>query len=447
MFCRSAIIRAKIINPALEPYRTLMESYIESLARGAYIASTKLALMPTATKNLLLNEIADAIEARYSEVLEANQKDVDSAVNRALPPALTDRLTLNASRFREMVGGMRQVARLPDPVGRILNGYTVASQLSLMKKSVPFGVVGVIYEARPNVTVDIAALCLKSGNACILRGGSEALNTNRVLHGIMQEILKREGVDQGAITFVDSTDRNDVRELLTLDRYIDVIIPRGGEALHRLCQKESTIPVIVGGFGICHAFVDESADLKRAVDVIINSKVQKPAACNALDTLLLHRSIAEEFMGYLRPLCEEKGIVLNVHGEKLESLVRTLGYKASLITHGREEDFDTEWLSLKLNVAIVDSLDEVLLHLRVHRATHSDSILTNNLDNARRFAANVGSACVYVNAATRFTDGGQFGLGAEVAISTQKLHVRGPMGLEELTAYQWIGTGDYLCRA
>ena len=424
-----------------------MSSYIETLARQAYVASTKAALMPTFQKNDLLLKIADAIESHYTDVLAANQKDVDGAVNRSLPKALVDRLALNPARFTEMVMGIRKVASLQDPVGRIIDGYSVESTLNIRKKTVPFGVVGVIYEARPNVTADIAALCLKSGNACILRGGSEAIHTNRLLHSIMQEVLLREGVDPNTVTFIDSTDRNDVKELLSLDKYIDVIIPRGGEALHRLCQKESTIPVIVGGFGICHIFVDESADLEKSVGVVINAKVQKPSACNALDTLLIHKKVAEDFLAKLKAQIESLGVTLVVHGTELSQILKNLGYNPRFLVESKDEDFDTEWLSLKLNVALVDNLDEVLLHLRVHRATHSDAILTENLANARRFTENVGSACVYVNASTRFTDGGQFGLGAEVAISTQKLHVRGPMGLEALTTYTYICEGDYLARS
>ena len=424
-----------------------MSSYIETLARQAYVASTKAALMPTFQKNDLLLKIADAIESHYTDVLAANQKDVDGAVNRSLPKALVDRLALNPARFTEMVMGIRKVAALQDPVGRIIDGYSVESTLNIRKKTVPFGVVGVIYEARPNVTADIAALCLKSGNACILRGGSEAIHTNRLLHSIMQEVLLREGVDPNTVTFIDSTDRNDVKELLSLDKYIDVIIPRGGEALHRLCQKESTIPVIVGGFGICHIFVDESADLEKSVGVVINAKVQKPSACNALDTLLIHKKVAEDFLAKLKAQIESLGVTLVVHGTELSQILKNLGYNPRFLVESKDEDFDTEWLSLKLNVALVDNLDEVLLHLRVHRATHSDAILTENLANARRFTENVGSACVYVNASTRFTDGGQFGLGAEVAISTQKLHVRGPMGLEALTTYTYICEGDYLSRS
>ena len=424
-----------------------MSSYIETLARQAYVASTKAALMKKIKKNDLLLKIADAIESHYTDVLAANQKDVDGAVNRSLPKALVDRLALNPARFTEMVMGIRKVASLQDPVGRIIDGYSVESTLNIRKKTVPFGVVGVIYEARPNVTADIAALCLKSGNACILRGGSEAIHTNRLLHSIMQEVLLREGVDPNTVTFIDSTDRNDVKELLSLDKYIDVIIPRGGEALHRLCQKESTIPVIVGGFGICHIFVDESADLEKSVGVVINAKVQKPSACNALDTLLIHKKVAEDFLAKLKAQIESLGVTLVVHGTELSQILKNLGYNPRFLVESKDEDFDTEWLSLKLNVALVDNLDEVLLHLRVHRATHSDAILTENLANARRFTENVGSACVYVNASTRFTDGGQFGLGAEVAISTQKLHVRGPMGLEALTTYTYICEGDYLARS
>lgn len=419
---------------------------IENLAKKAYIASTKSALLPAGKKNYLLLKIADAIEAQAEEIVAANRADLAAAEDKSLPSALLDRLALTAPRFAEMVNGVREVAALADPVGRILDGYTTESGLRVMRRSVPFGVVGVIYEARPNVTADVAALCLKSGNASILRGGSEAISTNKAIHKIMRDVLAREEVDPAVITFIDSTNRDDVKELLSLDKYIDVIIPRGGEALHRLCQRESTIPVIVGGFGICHIFVDESANLEKSLSVIINSKVQKPSACNALDTLLVHRKVAEKFFRALKAEIEKHSVELAVHGENLMNMLNEIGYRKDLLAEGEEADFDREWLSLKMNVAVVESLDDVLLHMRAHRATHSDAIMTENIANARRFTENVGSACAYVNAATRFTDGGQFGLGAEVAVSTQKLHVRGPMGLEALTTYAYILEGDYLSR-
>lgn len=419
---------------------------IENLAKNAYLASTKTALMTTQQKNSLLIKIADALEARCEEIVAANRQDVEAGVKNSLPYALVDRLALTSERFCEMVAGIRNVASLQDPVGRIIDGYSVKSTLRVLRRSVPFGVVCVIYESRPNVTADVAALCLKSGNACILRGGSEAFNTNKALHKIMQEVLVQEGVDPNSLTFIDSTDRAVVKELLAMDKYIDVVIPRGGEALHRLCQRESTIPVIVGGFGICHIFVDESANLEKSVPVVVNSKVQKPSACNALDTLLVHGKVAEKFLSLLLPQLDEYNVELVLHGEALASIVERAGYRKELLSRGEEADFDNEWLALKMNVAIVDGLEDVLTHMRVHRATHSDAILTENLENANKFVQNVGSACVYVNAATRFTDGGEFGLGAEVAVSTQKLHVRGPMGLEALTTYAYVLEGDYLSR-
>ncbi len=420
---------------------------IRSLAEGAFLASTKAAQLSTRKKNDLLLKIASAVENAEDEILRANDSDVKKAADAALPSAMVDRLKLTKSRFEDMTEGILKVASLPDPVGRILDGYTVESTLRIVKRAVPLGVVGAIYEARPNVTADIAALCLKSGNACILKGGSEAAATNRAIHRVIQEVLSLEGVDPNTVTFVDSTSRDDVKELLKQDSFIDVIIPRGGEALHRFCQKESTIPVIIGGFGISHIFVDESADLIRSVPVIINSKVQKPSACNALDTLLIHKNAASRLLELLKDEVTEHKIELAVHGDDLMELVNRFNYPKELIRQGVSEDFDTEWLSLKMNVAIVSGLDEVLLHMRKHRASHSDAILTENLANAERFTSNVGSACAYVNAATRFTDGGQFGLGAEVAISTQKLHARGPVALDALTTYAYVLKGDYLSRS
>lgn len=421
-------------------------SDIKALAREAYLASAALSILPTASKNAALEEIASALQARYEEVMAENRKDVSGAVNKSLPPALVDRLTLNEARYNEMVLGIRRIAKLQDPVGRIIKGYTVESGLEIVKKSVPFGVVGVIYEARPNVTADVAALCLKSGNACILRGGSEAIHTNRIIHSVISDVLKQEQIPQAAVSFIDSTDRSDVKALLTMDEFVDVIIPRGGESLHRLCRRESTIPVIVGGFGICHMFVDKSADLKRSCEVIVNAKKQKPSACNALDTLLIHEEIAEDLLKELVPCIRQNHLVCVMHDDLYE-LGLKLGLEESLMQKGKESDFDEEWLSLKFNLKKVRDLDEVLVHMRVHRANHSDAILTNDLNNARRFAAGAGSACVYINASTRFTDGGQFGMGAEVAVSTQKLHVRGPMALEDLTTYQYVCSADYLSRA
>ncbi len=415
---------------------------VTALGKAAFEAAAELSLMGTAQKNALLIKLAESLEAAREKIFAVNVKEVEKARASGLNPALCDRLLLTESRFNEMTGGVRKVAELPDPVGRLYDGRTAESSLRIIKKTVPLGVVGVIYESRPNVTVDIAALCLKSSNCCLLRGGSEAFETNSLLHEIMAETLKKEGVNPAVISFVDDPDRALIKQMLSLNEYIDVIIPRGGEKLQRMCQQESAIPVIIGGFGISHIFVDETADLKRSVEVIVNAKTQKPSACNALDTLLVHRNIASAFIPQLLKALREKKVEVLAHGEAM-ALCRGYPY----IDQGKEADFDTEFLALKLNLTLVKDVNEACLHMRKHRASHSDAILTDSRRNADIFCQRAGSACVYVNASTRFSDGGQFGLGAEVAISTQKLHARGPMALEALTTYQYVCEGDYLSRA
>lgn len=416
---------------------------IVEMAKGAYEASFEIADLITRNKNDLLLNLADELLAFKEEIFAANNEDVLAAKENNLPKALVDRLKFNDSRFLEMVDGVKKVAALPDPVGDIYEGRTVESTLTLYKKRVPLGVVGVIYEARPNVTVDIASLCLKSGNACVLRGGKEALKTNLVLVRILHKVLKECQIDPRAVTFIDSPDRELIKTMLSLDSYIDVIIPRGGEALHKMCVRFATMPVIVGGFGVSHIFVDKTANLIKAVNIIINSKVQKPSACNALDTLLLHEDIAVPLIDMLLPELEKYQIEIYAHGD-IFTLCKAKEYP--YLHRGDPTLFDTEWLSLALNIAAVEDVKDAVAHLRRHKAHHSDSILTDSCKSAEIFCNGAGSACVYVNASTRFTDGGQFGMGAEVAISTQKLHVRGPMGLKDLTTYKYICKGDYLCR-
>lgn len=425
-----------------------MQHPIEAQARACFQASFAVAALSTAQKNAILLALADAIESKAEHIYAVNAQEVQQAAANGLPAAMTDRLTLTPARFEEMVQGVRKVAALPDPVNRVYDGRTLPSGLSLHKRSVPFGVVGVIYESRPNVTVDIAALCLKSGNACLLRGGKEALQTNSVLADIIASVLKDHDVPAEAVSFIRSTQREDVKAMLQQDKYIDLIIPRGGESLQIMCRKESSIPVITGGFGISHMYVSDSADLERSVPVIVNAKVQKPSACNALDTLLVQEKVFAPLMEKLLPALAVKKVVLHVHGPALAFFKEHAElYPAELIQEGRPEDFDREWLSLAMNVAVVPDVMAAILHLREHGASHSDAILTDRVSEAQAFMQAAGSACVYLNASTRFTDGGQFGLGAEVAISTQKLHARGPLGLEELTTYRYECSGDYLSRA
>lgn len=414
---------------------------IIEIAKKARKAGYDFALLSTSQKNEALHTMASMLREASAEIFEINRKDVENAKAKGLPESMVDRLTFTQSRFDEMVDGLDKVATLEDPCGKTFDGRVLPNGLEVVKRSVPFGVVGVIYESRPNVTVDIAGLCLKSGNACLLRGGSEAFNTNSFLHGIIRRALEKCGLNPDGVSFVDSTDRELVSTMLSLDQYIDVLIPRGGEKLQRMCQRESSIPVIIGGFGISHIFVDDSADLERSVDIIFNAKTQKPSACNSLDTLLVHERIADKFIPMVLKKLREKEVLVHAHDSAFEKCG-----DYPFLEQGKPEDFDREFLSLQMNLRIVPDVYEAITHLRVHNASHSDSILTDSRKNAELFVKSAGSACVYVNASTRFSDGGQFGLGAEVAISTQKLHARGPMALQELTTYQYVCSGDYVYR-
>ncbi|EAM3199931.1 glutamate-5-semialdehyde dehydrogenase, partial [Salmonella enterica] len=337
---------------------------------------------------------------------------------------------------------VRQVCNLADPVGQVIDGGLLDSGLRLERRRVPLGVVGVIYEARPNVTVDVASLCLKTGNAVILRGGKETHRTNAATVRVIQKALKACGLPEAAVQAIDNPDRSLVNEMLRMDKYIDMLIPRGGAGLHKLCREQSTIPVITGGIGVCHIFVDSSADIAPALKIIVNAKTQRPSTCNTVETLLVHQDIAERFLPALSKQMAESGVTL--HGD--ETVMQVLHGPAKLVPL-KPEELDNEFLSLDLNVVVVENMDGAIAHIRVHGTQHSDAILTCDMHNAARFVNEVDSAAVYVNASTRFTDGGQFGLGAEVAVSTQKLHARGPMGLEALTTYKWIGFGDGTIRA
>jgi len=416
-----------------------------ALGQAARTASRRLALLTTRQKNAALLAIAGALEAGAGAVLAANALDTQEAREGGLSEAMLDRLLLTGRRIEALAADARHVAGLPDPVGAEFESRVLPNGLRLSKRRIPIGVIGVIYEARPNVTIDIATLCLKTGNAAILRGGSETLRSNLALVDIIQEALAAADLPREAIQYIADPDRALVTGLLRLDKYVDMIIPRGGAGLHQLCREQSTIPVITGGVGICHIYVDESANLARAVDIVENAKVQRPSVCNALDTLLVHRAVAPSFLPMVAARLGQDGVELRAAGEAFEILKSGAmdGPAAtSRVTEAAPGDFDREWLALILGIKVVDSVDEAIDHIQQHSTEHSDSILTNNWERANRFVDAVNSAAVYVNASTRFTDGGQFGLGAEVAVSTQKLHARGPMGLEELTTYKWVGIGS-----
>jgi glutamate-5-semialdehyde dehydrogenase len=410
------------------------------MGKAAKSAARQLATQSTKRKNEALLAVAAEIEGRAAAILAQNALDIEDGWAKGLSDSLIDRLLLTPDRVASLAADTRRIVELPDPVGAESEGRVLPNGLRLSKRRVPIGVLGVIYEARPNVTIDVAALCLKTGNAAILRGGSETLRSNLALVAAIQAALEKVGLLQTAVQYIDNPDRALVQQLLRLDQYVDMIIPRGGNKLHQLCKEQSTIPVITGGIGSCHIYVDESADLERAVDIVENAKVQRPSVCNALDTILVHPNVAATFLPQMAARLAQSGVELRPAGRALDILPQN-GYGAKIVPAG-PDDFDQEWLALILGVKIVEGLDEAIDHIHQHSTEHSDSILTENWASATRFINEVNSAAVYVNASTRFTDGGEFGLGAEVAVSTQKLHARGPMGLAELTTYKWIGIGQ-----
>lgn len=421
---------------------------LEEMGKAAKQASWQLATLTTVQKNRVLQVIADQLTANSTEILAANQQDIAQARTQGMGEALLDRLLLTPQRLAAIAADVRQVCQLDDPVGQVIDGSLLDSGLKLERRRVPLGVVGVIYEARPNVTVDVASLCLKTGNAVILRGGKETHRTNQATVKVIQQALMQCGLPAAAVQSIDDPDRALVNALLRLDRYVDMLIPRGGAGLHKLCREQSTIPVITGGIGVCHMFVDESvADdsthIQKALTVIESAKIQRPSACNSLETLLVHQQIAARFLLALSAKMHAAGVTLHASPEAMPYLqdgpATVLPIKA--------EQYEDEWLSRDLNVALVADIEQAINHIHQHGTAHSDAILTHSLQQAERFVREVDSAAVYVNASTRFTDGGQFGLGAEVAVSTQKLHARGPMGLEALTTYKWIGYGDHLIRS
>ncbi|CAM8410197.1 glutamate-5-semialdehyde dehydrogenase [Morganella morganii] len=416
---------------------------LEQMGKAAKAASWALAQLSGKQKNQALTRIADLLEQNSAPILAANELDIAKAREQGTSEAMLDRLLLTQARLESIAADVRKVCQLADPVGEVIDGGVLESGLRLERRRVPLGVVGVIYEARPNVTVDVASLCLKTGNAVILRGGKETHNTNVAMVRVIQQALSECGLPQAAIQAIDNPDRALVNELLKMDRYVDILIPRGGAGLHRLCREQSTIPVITGGIGVCHIFVDETADLHKALPVIRNAKVQRPSVCNAVETLLVHEKVAAEFLPLLSDHMAADNVTLHADPAAL-ALLKNGPAKTEAVTEAQLSD---EWLSLDLNVVIVKDIDGAIEHIRHFGTQHSESILTQSMSQADYFVSNIDSSAVYVNASTRFTDGGQFGLGAEVAVSTQKLHARGPMGLAALTTYKWIGIGDHTIRS
>jgi glutamate-5-semialdehyde dehydrogenase len=413
---------------------------LNDMGQRARRAARTLALAPTAQKNAALEAIAAALVGRAAEVLEANAIDMEGGRAAGLSEALLDRMLLTEARLEAIAADTRSVVRLPDPVGEKFDQSVLPNGLRVHKRHVPLGVVGVIYEARPNVTVDIAALCLKSGNAAILRGGKEIVHSCAALARIIQGALAEAGLPADAIQVIDDPDRALVEQFLRLDQYVDVIIPRGGGALHHFCREKATIPVITGGIGVCHVYVDQAADLAKVAPIVRNAKVQRPSVCNALDTLLVHRAVAAQVLpGVARDLLAH-GVELRADEESL-GLLQAAGVAGERVVPAGDGDFGTEFMALILSTRVVDGLDDALAHIARY-GDHSDAIITEDAATAEAFVAAVDSAAVFVNASTRFNDGAQLGLGAEIAVSTQKLHVRGPMALRELTTYKWVVEGD-----
>jgi glutamate-5-semialdehyde dehydrogenase len=413
-----------------------MENLVKTLME-VRAASKILALLSTQEKNDSINLIADRLWARKELILQTNLKDIDNAKAAGMQPAMLDRLTLDDCRWKMVVEDLRKVAELPDPVGQIIEKNLLSNGLDVSRQRVPLGVLAVIYEARPNVTVDVVGLAIKSGNGVVLRGGKETLHTNKAI----EEALGSTSVPSRVVLFIDDPDRNLLLQLMKRYDLIDMLIPRGGAGLHQFCRENSMIPVITGGIGICHLFVDDSADFGKAIEVIRNAKIQRPTVCNALDTALVHKDIAREFIPALVDKLRSDGVVFYADPEAYGMLDTIPEVHAAM-----EGDFDKEWLSLCLGIKIVSGLEEAVQHIQIHSTGHSDGIISENNSNIDQFVKQVDSAAVYVNASTRFTDGSALGLGAEIAISTQKLHARGPMGLVELTTYKWVIKGDYHTR-
>jgi glutamate-5-semialdehyde dehydrogenase len=413
---------------------------LDDMGQRARRAARTLALASTEQKNAALHAIAAALAEGGAEVLAANQGDLERGRAAGLSDSLLDRMLLTEARLAGIAADTRSVAQLPDPVGEQFDHNTLPNGLRIHKRRVPLGVVGVIYEARPNVTVDVAVLCLKSGNAAILRGGKEITGSCAALVAIIRAALAQCGLPADAIQVIDDPDRALVEQLLRLDQYVDVIIPRGGAALHQFCREKATIPVITGGIGVCHVYVDQAADLEKVAPIVRNAKVQRPSVCNALDTLLVHRAMAERVLpDVARDLLAHK-VELRCDEESL-GVLRAAGLDGERVVAAGAGDFGTEFMALVLSVRVVDGLDDALAHIARY-GDHSDAIITEDRAAAEAFIAAVDSSAVFVNASTRFNDGGQLGLGAEIAISTQKLHVRGPMALRELTTYKWVVEGD-----
>ena len=413
-----------------------METYelVRSKAAAAKKAAAELAVTSTAVKNRALLAMAQALRDRQADILLANAEDMRQAAAKGMKASMLDRLKLTEQRIAGMAEGLEQVAGLPDPVGSVVGGSRLANGMTVTKVRVPLGVIGIIYEARPNVTADAAGLCLKSGNAVILKGGSEAMQSNKIIVAVLAEAAEKAGIPAGAVQFIDTSDRQAVTDLIHMNGLVDVVIPRGGAGLIKAVVMNATVPVIETGAGVCHTFVDASADVQMAMDIAYNAKVQRPSVCNAMETLLVHKDIAGKF---LPPMLEKYFAA----GVEIRGDERVQAFSSQVLA-ATEEDWSTEYGDLRLSVKVVDSLEEAMEHIAAYSTGHSECIVTSDYANARKFQLRVDAAAVYVNASTRFTDGFEFGFGAEIGISTQKLHARGPMALPELTSTKYLIDGS-----
>lgn len=407
---------------------------VKAKAQAAKQAAAKLAVTSTAVKNAALLEMAAALEAQQAEILVANERDMTAAVAKGMKSSMLDRLKLTAERISGMADGLRQVAGLADPVGNVIDGKTLPNGLHITKIRVPLGVIGIIYEARPNVTADAAGLCLKSGNAVILKGGSEAMESNKTVAAILAQAAEGAGIPAGSIQFIDTSDRQAVQDLIHMNGLVDVVIPRGGAGLIQAVVRNASVPVIETGAGVCHTYVDKDADVEMAMKIAFNAKVQRPSVCNAMETLLVHKDIADKFLPMMLMMYNSSAV--EIRGD--EAVQEYSGQ----VHPATEEDWSTEYGDLRLSVKIVDSIEEAMAHIAKYGTGHSECIVTDNYQSAQLFQYTVDAAAVYVNASTRFTDGNEFGFGAEIGISTQKLHARGPMALPELTSTKYLINGN-----
>lgn len=411
----------------------------ELLAKGkaAKKAARVLATLDTATKNKALKTIAETIMEQEPIILEANDKDIDAGRANGLSEALLDRLLLTAPRLENIANDVKSIINLPDPVGEEFESRRLPNKLQVSKRRIPIGVIGVIYESRPNVTIDISALCLKSGNAAILRGGKESIHSNKALANAVKKGCENAGLPVESVQLIESTDRSLVKEMLRANGLIDMIIPRGGAALHQFAIDNASVPVITGGIGICHIYIDAAADLTKVIPIVVNAKVQRPSVCNAMDTLLVHQAVAPQILPRVADAWAEHGVDI-----RCEARAMTILEDHPSVKPAGPEDFDTEFMALIAAVKVVDNIDDAMDHIYTHGSGHTEAIITEDYTSAMRFVNEVNAAAVLVNASTRFNDGAQFGLGAEVAVSTQPLHARGPMGLKELTTYKWVVLGN-----